>query len=169
MMRLMAVAMLLGLANVSCQARFSSVGKDLPNAPQAPVIKPDPEWQGGYVNVDCLFNDQHTSFSMGRIGMLDQDGLEFLGSSYHWVKFADEGWMMVWINFPGHDSNARPIVQPTEVQVEYYIFLRPDWRAPENFYEIRRSRRFNFAKDQSTLVQWRFTEFKLECRVQPAL
>ena len=98
--------------------------------------------------------------------MMNGEGSQFRSTYTQWQKFADEGWIAAEISFPNFDSTQVPLPKPDQVRVEYYIFLRPDWRTPENFYEIRRAVYGKFEADQVLEVSWRFTKFKLKCKVE---
>lgn len=98
--------------------------------------------------------------------MLDRGGDSFLPENYKWEKWADEGWITAKITFPGFDATQKPLPKPETVSVEYYLFWRPDWRVPENFWEIRRTATVPFEAGQQIRVGWWFTKFMLTCDVE---
>lgn len=98
--------------------------------------------------------------------MIDGTDEGFVDWQNRWVKYADEGWVAVDAYFVDHNSQERPIRPPQTVEVEYYIFLRPDWHVPENFYEIRRKVRIPFRLGRKIHVGWKFTDHSIECGVE---
>ncbi len=160
----------LSLALAACNARMSTVG-GLSNSKEDTQVDPPPPppvWPEGKLSLSCQLIGPSEFYFMGQIGMIDDNDENFVEKQYRWVKYADEGWVAVDAYFVDHNPNERPIKPPKTVEIEYYLFLRPDWRVPENFYEIRRKVRAPFKRDQKMRVRWKFTDHVLECGVQAA-
>lgn len=171
------------LMSLGCNAKFSYSGKQVGNGGQSkpepsPNPTPDPDpiptptptpvpWEGGYLQLACYFDRGGVhKFNLGKAGMMVADGSEFSSHSYKWEKFEDEGWISAEVNFPEFDAGKLPITKPENVSVEYYIFLRPNWRTPEEFFEIRRTVSGKFDEGQVLQVAWPFTKFNLNCVVE---
>lgn len=161
----------LSIFTLGCSARFSSAGNP-PGTPRPPITlpenpKPDPEWEGGYVQLVCHLKVGKKILDFGKIGMLDENGREFRDHIWNMKQFTENDWFGIWAYFLDHDSTTSPIAKPKRALVEYYIFLRPSWDNPERTFEARDRQIIEFEKGQTVSVRWPFTQHRMECRVQP--
>lgn len=162
------ILFLLTVSAIGCRAQFSSVGfgsKEVPAVDPKPEIPP-PAWPDGPLKVSCAFDLADQSSPIVEAGVVDPKSGKFIARAYNYIKFADEGWISTEITFPGYDEAKYPTEKPMFASVEYYIFLRPDWHTPENFYEVRRVRVGSFNLNQTISQKWKFTPHVLNCRIK---
>ncbi len=150
---------------LGCRAQFSSVGFKTGPGPVDPKPEPPPPvWPDGPLKVSCGFQMEGEMVPIVEAGVVDAKSGKFITKSYNYIKFADEGWISAEITFPGYDSSKFPEEKPLYASVEYYLFLRPDWHTPLDYYEIRRVRVGDFNDGKAIRQGWKFISHKLICK-----
>lgn len=166
------VFLLMIVPAIGCSAKFSTKGlpgQGSQEAPPGPPVdpKPEPVWEGGFIQLRCDLKGADYDFEYARVGMLDAGGAEFLGDSYKWdaVNPDEDFYFVVWADFPGHDATVTPVTKPSHARIKYYIFIRPDWRTPEITHEVSETFLIPFEKDEGFRIRWDFTKYRFYCRV----
>lgn len=156
------------LLSVGC-AKFSVQGArtlkvDPPETKPEEPGEPEPP-QRPFLQLVCNLKHKGKTFTAGRVGMLDASGENFKDHTYDIVPFAqnDEApgnnEFRVWAYFPNLEN-------PDKVHVWTYIFVRPSWQNPEQYWEEYREQNLEFTPGSSFNFKWYFTDAKLKCVVQ---